>query len=137
MFRLLVDDSSEGVFETREEAYEARIAAVRNWLNDLYQSDSIDKYAVEDWMSGVKACDEDEYYVDEFCGCSFDVREIDPIENEMLEAISTLSLADMVMAESHRITKTELLQLVRELSSLLTEENAGSIINNLIEWQEW
>ena len=75
MYILTVDGNAVSTHSTLEDAFKARNEKVREICLDLWDNDTIDKYAVEDWCSDVKNNREMSFYIDEGCGYSIDIVE--------------------------------------------------------------
>ena len=73
MYQLKVDGDVVSTHRTLEEAFKARNEKVREICLELYDNDEIDKYAVEDWCSGLDTDKSMEYYIDEGCGYSVEI----------------------------------------------------------------
>lgn len=75
MYQLKVDGDVVSTHRTLEEAFKARNDKVREICLELYDNDEIDKYAVEDWCSGLDKDRSMSYYIDEGCGYSVEIVE--------------------------------------------------------------
>ncbi len=73
MYNLKLDGNIVSTHRTINEAFKARNEKVREICLELYDNDTIDKYAVEDWCSGLDKDRSMEYYIDEGCGYSVEI----------------------------------------------------------------
>lgn len=73
MYNLKVDGNIVSTHSTIEEAFKARNAKVREICRELYDNDTIDKYAVNDWCFDLDNNKNMSFYIDEGCGYSIDI----------------------------------------------------------------
>ena len=73
MYKLKVDGNIVSTHNTLDEAFKARNDKVREICLNLYDNDTIDKYAVQDWCFDLDNNREMSFYIDEGCGYSIDI----------------------------------------------------------------
>jgi len=73
MYNLKLDGNIVSTHRTINEAFKARNEKVREICLELYDNDTIDKYAVEDWCFGLDSNKDMSFYLDEGCGYSIDI----------------------------------------------------------------
>ena len=73
MYKLKVDGETVSTHKTLDDAFKARNAKVREICQELYDSDTIDKYAMQDWCFGLDNNKDMSFYLDEDCGYSIDI----------------------------------------------------------------
>lgn len=78
MYELQVDGETVSTHETLDDAFKARNAKVREICYELYDSDTIDKYAMQDWCFAIDNNRDMSFYLDEDCGYSIDIVPVHP-----------------------------------------------------------
>jgi hypothetical protein len=73
MYKLKVDGNLVSTHNTLDEAFKARNDKVREICLNLYDNDTIDKYALQDWCFDLDNNREMSFYIDEGCGYSIDI----------------------------------------------------------------
>lgn len=73
MYKLKVDGNIVSTHNTLDEAFKARNDKVREICLNLYDNDTIDKYALQDWCFDLDNNREMSFYIDEGCGYSIDI----------------------------------------------------------------
>lgn len=73
MYKLKVDGNIVSTHNTLDEAFKARNDKVREICLSLYDNDTIDKYALQDWCFDLDNNREMSFYIDEGCGYSIDI----------------------------------------------------------------
>ena len=73
MYNLKVDGNIVSTHRTLGEAFKARNDKVREICLELYDNDTIDKYAVQDWCFELDNNKNMSFYIDEGCGYSIDI----------------------------------------------------------------
>lgn len=73
MYDLKVDGETVSTHTTLEDAFKARNAKVRAICRELYDNDTIDKYAMQDWCFDLDQNKNMTFYLNEGCGYSIDI----------------------------------------------------------------
>lgn len=78
MYDLKVDGETVSTHTTLDDAFKARNAKVREICQELYDDNTIDKYAMQDWCFDLDNNKNMSFYLNEGCGYSIDIVEAKP-----------------------------------------------------------